>query len=49
MLKDGKKRKFQFESFEDMHAAVRTLTTLQGPMLHVNVTWDATNGCYRKQ
>ena len=49
MLKDGKKRTFQFESMEDMHAAVRTLTSLLGTMIRVNVTWDETNERYRKQ
>ncbi len=49
VIKDGKKRTFQFEKTEDMQKAERILTTTLGPMLHVNVAWDATKECYRKR
>jgi hypothetical protein len=49
VLKDGKKRTFQFATTEDMQRAERILTTALGPMLHVNVTWDADNERYRKR
>ena len=49
VLKDGKKRTFQFENIEDMQQAERTLTTALGPMLHVNVMWDAEKERYRKR
>ena len=49
VLKDGKKRTFQFEKVEDMQRAERILTTALGPMVHVNVTWNAEKKCYRKR
>jgi hypothetical protein len=48
-LKDGKKRTFQFEKTEDMQKAERILTGALGPMLHVNVIWDAEKERYRKR
>jgi hypothetical protein len=49
VLKNGKKRNFQLEKIEDMHEAVRILTTVLGPLLQVNVTWDAIKMRYRKR
>jgi hypothetical protein len=40
---------FQFEKIKDVQAAERILTTELGPMLHVNVTWDAEKERYRQR
>jgi hypothetical protein len=48
-LRDGRKMTFQFESTENMHAAVALLLSAMGQVLTVDVEWSEKNNAYVKR
>jgi len=47
-MRDGKKRRFEIESLDDMKSAVNTLPRLLSGTLRVDVEWNETKKKFRK-